>query len=43
VVTPRQAELLEHAIANYKEIQRLLRLWEAETAAATLDIESLNH
>jgi hypothetical protein len=43
VVTPRQAELLEHAIANYKEIQRLLRLWEAETAAAILDIESLNH
>lgn len=43
VVSPRQAELLERAIANYKEIQRLLRLWEAETAAAILDNENLSY
>jgi len=43
VVSPRQAELLERAIANHKEIQRLLRLWEAETAAAILDPDNLNH
>ena len=43
IVSPRQAELLERAIANYKEIQRLLRLWEAETAAAILDNENLSY
>jgi len=43
VVSPRQAELIEHAIANSKEIQRLLRLWEAQTAAAILDLKSLNY
>jgi len=43
VVSPRQAELLERAIANYKEIQRLLRLWEEETAAAILDNENLSY
>jgi hypothetical protein len=43
VVSPQQAELLERGIANYREIQRLLRLWEAETAATILDDDELKH
>ena len=43
VVSQRQAQLLERAIANSKEIQRLLRLWEAETTAAILEPENLNY
>lgn len=38
VVSPEQAELLELGIANYRQIQHLLRLWEAETAAAILQL-----
>lgn len=41
VVSPPQAELLERGIANYREIQRLLRLWEAETADVILEAEEL--
>jgi hypothetical protein len=41
VVSPRQAELLQRAIANYREAQRLLRLWEAETAKLILESEDL--
>jgi hypothetical protein len=41
VVSPRQAELLQRAIANYREAQRLLRLWEAETAQLILESEDL--
>lgn len=43
VVSARQAELLELGIANYREIQRLLRLWEAHTAAVLLEDEDLKH
>jgi hypothetical protein len=43
VVSPRQAELIELGIANHREIQRLQRLWDQETAAAILDAENLKH
>ena len=42
VVSPQQAELLERGIANHREIQRLLRLWEAETARLILESEDLS-
>ena len=32
VVSPEQAELLASGIANYREIQRLLRLWETKNS-----------
>lgn len=41
VVSPRQAELIELGIANHREIQRLLRLWDQKTAEAILDAENL--
>lgn len=31
VVSPAQAEVLRHAIANYRRLKKLLRGWEAET------------
>lgn len=43
VVSPRQAELIELGIANHREIQRLQRLWDRETAAAILETEKLKH
>lgn len=42
VVSPEQAKLLERGIANYRQIQHLLRLWEAETAEAILQPEKYN-
>ena len=30
-VSPEQAQLLGQAIANYRQMQKLLRTWEAET------------
>jgi hypothetical protein len=42
VVSPEQAELLQLGIANYRQIQHLLRLWEAETAAVILQPENRN-
>lgn len=43
VVAPRQAELIELGIQNHREIQRLLRLWDQETAAAILETKKLKH
>jgi hypothetical protein len=40
VVTPEQAELLQRAIANYREIHNLLARWEEETASEILNPES---
>jgi len=37
IVTPEQYELLKRAISNYREILRLLSLWEEETAAEILN------
>ena len=31
VVSPEQAALLRHAIANYRQARKLLRAWEKET------------
>ena len=31
ILNKKQAELVEQAIANYREVQRLLLLWERET------------
>lgn len=36
VVTHEQAEWLAKALENHREIQRLLRLWEAESAQEVL-------
>ena len=36
-VTAEQAAILEGAVANFREIQRLLVRWEAETVAEVLD------
>jgi hypothetical protein len=30
-VTPEQASVLRHAIANYRKVKKLLRAWEVET------------
>ena len=30
-VSPEQAQVLSQAIANYREVQKLLRAWESET------------
>lgn len=43
VVSPRQAELIELGIANHREIQRLERLWDQETAGAILDVGNLKY
>jgi len=40
VVTPDQALLLQHAIANYRQIQTLLARWEEQTASEILDPEA---
>ena len=37
LLTQEQAELVEHAIANHREVQRLLYLWEEETAEEILE------
>lgn len=37
VITPEQAELFTRAIQNYREIQRLLKRWERETAKEVLN------
>jgi len=37
VITLQQAELLSRAIDNYREIQRILKLWEHETATEILN------
>jgi len=39
VLSEEQAELVAEAIANYREIQRLLTLWEARTAHEILELE----
>lgn len=36
-ITPQQAKLFTRAIANYREILTLLKLWERETAAEILN------
>lgn len=36
VLTPEQADFLARAIANYREVQRLLAAWERESAAEIL-------
>lgn len=36
VISEQQAALLGRAIENYREVQRLLALWERETAAELL-------
>ena len=36
-VTPEQYEMLEGAVANYREIQRLLDVWEHETVDLILN------
>lgn len=40
VVSSAQAELLARGIANYREIQRLLRLWEQHSAREVLNQKS---
>ena len=42
VVTPEQAQLLHHAIANYRQIQALLARWEEETASEVLNPEAVH-
>lgn len=37
VLSEDQAELVSEAISNYREIQRLLTVWEARTAQVVLD------
>jgi len=37
MVTPAQAQLFTHAMASYREIQRLLTRWELETAEEILN------
>ena len=37
VITHEQARLFAKAIANYRELQRLLALWERETAEEVLN------
>jgi len=39
IVTPQQAKLVERAIGNYREIQRLLAEWERQTIAEILNRE----
>jgi len=39
VISDEQAELVTRAIANYREIKRLLVLWEAETTIDILDLD----
>jgi hypothetical protein len=39
IISEQQAELVAQAIANYREILRLLSLWERETAEEILDGE----
>jgi hypothetical protein len=43
VVTPEQARLFTHAIGNHREIQRLLTLWERETAEEILNPNDQQH
>ena len=43
IVSPEEAALLEHAIGNRREIQRLLALWEEETAAVILGEDRLTY
>ena len=38
-VSPEQARLIQHAIANRREIDRLLAKWEEETVAEILGVE----
>ena len=40
VVSASQADLLQHAIANHREIRALLAQWEDETASEILNPES---
>jgi hypothetical protein len=37
ILTPYQAQLVEHAIANHRELQRLLLVWDDATAAEILN------
>ncbi len=37
-LTPQQAKLLGHAIANLRAIQELLTVWDRETAAEILNL-----
>lgn len=37
IVEPWQAELLQQAIENYREVKRILKLWELETANLILN------
>lgn len=39
ILSAQQAELVARAIANYREVIRLLSLWERETAEEILDNE----
>ena len=39
VITKQQAALLARAIDNYREVQRLLAIWERETAAELLSTQ----
>ena len=39
VLSEEQAELVAEAISNYREIQRLLTIWEARTTQIILDTE----
>ena len=36
VLSQEQASWIKHAIANYRKVQKLLRLWERETTAEIL-------
>jgi hypothetical protein len=36
-VTPQQYEVLEGAVANYREILRLLTVWEQETVDLVIE------
>ncbi|NOZ78701.1 MAG: hypothetical protein GXP48_05885 [Acidobacteria bacterium] len=37
ILTPEQAQLVERAISNYRQIQKLLAQWEEETASEILN------
>lgn len=39
LLTDEQAELIREAIANYREIQRLLKLWAEQCAYDILELE----
>ena len=43
IVSEEQSELIAQAIANYREVKRLLSLWERETEEEILGSEKPNH